>query len=155
METIYIGFRGTYNASYRLVQALPGNRYFLTNSFGGLTKDIDRLDGSYECAILFGVDKTLKDAVRIEKTAERENGIELYSVLNLERISECLSLSGVKNNLSDHPTHYLCNEAYWYALQKYSGKAVLIHIPTIKHMDDVFIEILKRSFCTLSKIESY
>ena len=69
MEKIYIGFKGTHNASCRLVQALPGKRYFLTNSFAGLKKDMDVLDNSYGCAIMFGVDKNLKDAVRIEKNS--------------------------------------------------------------------------------------
>ena len=49
MEKIYIGFKGTHNASCRLVQALPGNRYFLTNSFSGLKKDMDVLVSSCGC----------------------------------------------------------------------------------------------------------
>lgn len=146
METVYIGFKGAHNASCRLVQTLPGNRYFLTNSFDGLNKDMDALDGSYGCAILFGVDKNLTDAVRIEKAARCENGSKLYSLLNLERISERLTAANVKNTLSDEPTPYLCNEAYRAALQKFGGKAILIHIPTIKYADDAFIQRIKQAF---------
>ena len=37
----------------------------------------------------------------------------------------------------------LCNEAYWHALNKFSGRAVFIHIPTIKHMDEHLTEVMK------------
>ena len=47
--TYIFGFKGTHNASCRLVQALPGKRYFLTNSFSGLKKDMDVLDSSCGC----------------------------------------------------------------------------------------------------------
>ena len=155
MENIlYIGFKGIHNASFRLVQALPGNRYFLTNSFSRLKKDMDVLDSSCRCAIIFGVDKNLKDAVRIEKTARCENEIKLYSLLDLERISESLAAADVKNSISDNPTQYLCNEAYYYALQKFRGKAVLIHIPTIKYADDAFIQRIKRAFSSSLETEN-
>ena len=155
MENIlYIGFKGIHNASCRLVQALQGNRYFLTNSFSGLKKDIDVLDSSCGCAIIFGVDKNLKNTVRIEKTARCENGIKLYSLLNLERISESLIAADVKSNISDNPTQYLCNEAYCYALQKFRGNAVLIHIPTIKYADDAFIQRIKRAFSSCLEAEN-
>ena len=155
MENIlYIGFKGINNASCRLVQTLPGNRYFLTNSFSGLKKDIDVLDSSCGCAIIFGVDKNLKNTVRIEKTARCENGIKLYSLLNLERISESLIAADVKSNISDNPTQYLCNEAYCYALQKFRGNAVLIHIPTIKYADDAFIQRIKRAFSSCLEAEN-
>ena len=146
MENIFIGFKGTHNASFRLVQALSGNPYFLTNSFAGLKKDMDALGDSYGCAIMFGCDKNLKDAVRIEKTAQCENGIKLHSFLDVERISESLTAEGVKNIISDNPTQYLCNTAYWYALRKFDGKAVLIHMPTMKYADDAFIQKIKRAF---------
>ena len=38
------------------------------------------------------------------------------------------------------------SEIYWYALQKFEGKAVLIHIPTIKYADNAFIQKIKRAF---------
>ena len=155
MENIlYIGFKGIHNASCRLVQALPGNRYFLTNSFSGLKKDMDVLGSYCGCAIIFGVDKNLRDAVRIEKTARCENEIKLYSLLDLKRISESLTAADVKNSISDNPTQYLCNEAYYYALQKFRGKAVLIHIPTIKYADDTFLQRIKRAFRSCLETEN-
>ena len=33
--------------------------------------------------------------------------------------------------------YYLCNEAYWYLLKKYCGRAALIHIPSIKHYSNI------------------
>ena len=51
MSRIYIGFKGRNNASSVLVQSLSGDRYLLTNSFAGLKRDIEALDGSYDRAI--------------------------------------------------------------------------------------------------------
>ena len=36
MNTLYVGFKGENNASYKLVSQLNGNKLFLTNSFAGL-----------------------------------------------------------------------------------------------------------------------
>lgn len=146
MNEIYIGFRGKNNASGILVQSLAGNRCLLTNSFAGLKKDMETLEDSYDCAILFGVDKNLKGSVRIEKTAENGEGMKLRSALDLRGILARFGEEGITSDISDNPTHYLCNEAYWHALQKFHGKAVLIHIPTVKYLDSGFLEKMKRSF---------
>lgn len=138
---LYIGFKGKNNASCILAQSFSGNSYLLTNSFGGLKRDIDRLDGSYDYVIMFGIDKNLKNTVRIEQTAER--GTKEFSCLDLEELSERLNAVGIENSLSDTPTRYLCNEAYWHALKKFNGKAVFIHIPSIKNINESFIEKIK------------
>lgn len=141
-QRLYIGFKGKNNASSTLVRYLSKNPYLLTNSFGGVKQDIENLANYYDCALMFGVDKNLKNSVKIERVAERE-GICLLSDLDLDDISKCLNEAGVKNCISNTPTHYLCNEAYWFSLQKFKGKAVFIHIPTIKNMGDDFFEKMR------------
>lgn len=131
-KVLYIGFKGKNNSSSLLVNSLSSQGCLLTNSFAGLKRDIDNLSGDYDEVYLFGVDKTLTDSFRIEQCADREN-IRLTTVLDLKVISERLSAAGIKSTLSDNPMHFLCNEAYWYLLEKYRGRAVLIHIPTIKN----------------------
>lgn len=131
-KVLYIGFKGKKNSSSMLVNSLSSQNCLLTNSFAGLKKDIDNLSGDYDEVYLFGVDKTLTDSFRIERCADREN-IRLTTALDLKVISERLSAAGIKSTVSDTPTRFLCNEAYWYLLEKYRGKAVLIHIPTIKN----------------------
>ena len=131
-KILYIGFKGKNNSSSILVNSLSSQGCLLTNSFAGLKKDIDNLSGNYDEVYLVGVDKTLTDSFRIEQCADREN-IRLTTVLDLKVISERLSAAGIKSTLSDTPTHFLCNEAYWYLLEKYRGRAMLIHIPTIKN----------------------
>lgn len=138
-QRLYIGFRGKNNASSTLVRYLSKNPYLLTNSFGGVKQDIENLADYYDYVLLFGVDKDLRNSVRIERVAERE-GICLLSDLDLDDISKRLNVAGVKNCISNTPTHYLCNEAYWFSLQRFKGKAVFIHIPTIKNMGDDFFE---------------
>lgn len=141
-QRLYIGFKGKNNASSTLVERLSEFPYLLTNSFGGVKRDIEYLADYYDSVLMFGVDKNLKNSVRIERVAERER-IRLYSELDLEDISKRLTTVGVRNSISDIPTNYLCNEAYWFFLQKFRGKVVFIHIPTTKHIDDSFFEKMK------------
>lgn len=141
-QKLYIGFKGKNNASSTLVECLSESPCLLTNSFGGVKRDIECLPDNYDSVLMFGVDKNLKNTVRIERVAERE-GIRLRSGLELEDISKRLEAAGVMNYISDTPTQYLCNDAYWFFLQKYKGKAVFIHIPTTKNIDHSFFEKMK------------
>ena len=68
-DTLLIGFKGKNNLSGELVKALGQDYCLLTNSFGGLKKDIDSIGTGYDRVMLFGVDKTLTDTVRIESIA--------------------------------------------------------------------------------------
>ena len=126
-----------------LSDALGSNHFcLLTNSFPGVKRGIDSILEKYEQVIMFGCDKSLKSCVRIERFAER-NGIKLETNLNLELLSRRLGEGGIGNVISETPTQYLCNEAYWYALQKFEGKVVFIHIPTLKNIDENFISKMK------------
>ncbi len=42
--------------------------------------------------------------------------------------------------VSKIPTKYLCNAAYFHMLQRVSGKAVFIHIPSLKNMSEGMME---------------
>ena len=138
---LHIGFKGKNNASCILVKSISANSYLLTNSFDGLKRDIDSLSCSYDSVILWGIDKNLTDTVRIERIAEKN--AKYCSVLNLENISAQLDAVGISNYVSDKPTHYLCNAAYWYLLCKFKGNAVLIHIPSIKNINKHLMESIK------------
>ena len=144
-NTLFVGFKGKNNSAGILVQSITKNYCLLTNSFNGLKRDIGCIDGDYDSILMFGVDKDLKSSLRIESVAEINN-IRHSSILDLEKISECLNVVGVDNHISAIPTHYLCNEAYWYMLQKFNGKAAFIHIPTIKYFDDNLIMKVKQAF---------
>ena len=142
-KVLLTGFKGKNNSSANLVQAISENYRLLTNSFEGLKKDIEEIDDNPVFLIMFGCDKNLKDSVRIERFAEK-NGEKIASALDLENISKNLAAAEINNFISDSPSHYLCNEAYWHALRKFNGKVVFIHIPTIKNIDDSFIDKMKK-----------
>ena len=143
-DTLLIGFKGKNNLSGELVKA-PGREYcLLTNSFGGLKKDIDAIDAAYDSVVLFGVDKNLAGTVRIERTAEKD-GIRCSSALDLEKMTDGFREDGLEAKVSETPTAYLCNEAYWHLLRKFSRRAVLIHIPTMKNADEFFTAKVQRA----------
>ena len=144
MNTLYVGFKGENNASYKLVSQLNGNKLFLTNSFAGLARDIQKLKYEYSAVYMFGIDKNLTDSVRIESCAEQD-GCFLTTNLPLEDITEKFRANGVKNYISNTPTKYLCNDAYYRMLERVSGNAVFIHIPSIKHISYDFIDAISRS----------
>ena len=135
-STLYLGFKGHNNSSGILVNSLSGQHSLLTNSYAGLKRDIDKLIADYDEVYLFGVDKSLSDSFRIEQYAEKE-GKQLVTMLDINEIVNRLSASGIKCTVSKKVTHYFCNEAYWHLLAKYKGRAVLIHIPTIKHFSEI------------------
>ena len=135
-STLYLGFKGHNNSSEILVNSLSGQHSLLTNSYAGLKRDIDKLIADYDEVYLFGVDKSLSDSFRIEQYAEKE-GKQLVTMLDINEIVNRLSASGIKCTVSKKVTHYFCNEAYWHLLAKYKGRAVLIHIPTIKHFSEI------------------
>lgn len=141
---LYIGFKGKNNASCILAKAISADSCLLTNSFAGLKRDIEEISCSYDSVILFGIDNHLTDTVRLEKVAEIDTAE--FSMMNLEEISSQLEAAGISNYLSDKPTQYLCNAAYWYLLRKFDRQVVLIHIPSIKNLNEHFIDGMKQVF---------
>ena len=135
MRILYVGFKGKNNTSFQLVSALDGERLFLTNSFAGVERDIEELSCDYDSVIMFGLDKSLSDAVRIEKMAAL-HGDMLSTVLPTSQMVERFVKNGINCEISERPTHYLCNDAYYRMLRKTNGKAMFVHIPGSRYMTD-------------------
>ncbi len=144
MDSLFVGFRGQNNASCALVQAVSPFHFLLTNSFSGLKKDIDGIKADHTAVYLFGVDKNLRNSLRIETAAEKDN-VRISSCLDTDVLRKKLEISGIGVQLSQKPTEYLCNEAYWWLLRKFGGNAVLIHIPSIKHFDESWIGKIRQA----------
>ena len=141
MNILFTAFRGKNNSSSALLAQINGNKLLLTNSFAGLKNDIENIDEVYDFVLMFGLDKTLKNEVRIEKIAKYEgNGI--VTRIDLALVSDAFDKENVKNSISSKPTQYLCNAAYYHMLRKTDGKAVFIHIPTLKNMNESFCNCL-------------
>ncbi len=143
-KMLFVGFKGKKNSSALLVSALSPQHYLLTNSFAGLRKDVEELSPDYEEIWLFGVDKSLVDSIRIERVAEKDGALR-STTLDVEDLAARFSGAGLKATVASHPTKYFCNEAYWHLLGKYAGKAVLIHLPTIKHFEEEWISKVKEA----------
>lgn len=135
MKTLYTAFKGKNNASCQFVDKISGVHLFLTNSFMGLEKDIASITGDFDRIYMFGVDKTLKNAIRVEKCAGKEKQL-LYTNLELEQMIEKMKKSQITCYVSDVPASYLCNAAYYEMLRHFSGKALFIHIPTAKNFSN-------------------
>ena len=137
MKILYAGFKGKNNPSSQLVSLLGKDQLLLTNSFEGIKRDIDALEDEYDYVIMFGIDKTLS-SVRIEIAAEYQGHLA-HTVLSPIQLAERFSDNDVDCTISEEPTHYLCNDAYYRMLQKMNGKAIFIHIPGNKNMTDVIM----------------
>lgn len=134
MDKAFIGFKGKNNASCLLVQELTDTGYFLTNSFEGLKRDIELIPIDPKTVYMFGIDKHLNHEVRIEKSAVKD-GRKRYSALDLPQIADKFKAVELNCSIVNEPTHSLCNEAYWLALEKFCGNVVFIHIPSIKNFN--------------------
>ncbi|MBR4731322.1 MAG: GNAT family N-acetyltransferase [Lachnospiraceae bacterium] len=146
-KVLCVGFKGKNNFSGLLAEKLSREHLLLTNSRDGLKKDVDSVRGEYDQVIMFGVDKTLTSTVRIERVAAWD-GERIVSKLNLNQLKDSLGAAGIQAVISENPTAYLCNDAYWQALHKFSGKAVFIHVPTMRHADEIFAEKVRRAVLT-------
>lgn len=90
--------------------------------------------------------------VRIEKCAKKDDKL-IYTRIDMNNISKALSSQGIKNSISEMPTAYLCNEAYYYMLKKMNGRAVFIHIPSMKNMTEELLEKFKNTVELMGKKE--
>lgn len=149
-KKLFVGFKGKNNSSSMLVSSISSEHFLLTNSFEGVRKDIDELFEDYDEVYLFGADKNLSDSFRIERLAEK-GGKRLKSKLDLEKEKEQFASFRIKAEILNTPTKYLCNDAYWYLLEKYKGNAVLIHIPTVKNFKEEWISDVKKAIKSASK----
>ena len=143
-NTLFLGFKGKNNSSNLLVSSLSARSFFLTNSFTGLKKDIEDLSPDYTEVYLFGVNKDLSDSFGIECFAEKD-GKRLRSNLDPEELKKRFASCGINADISHVPSKYLCNEAFWYLLEKYNGNAVLIHIPTIKNFKEEWVSSVRNA----------
>ena len=147
---LYVGFKGKNNSSGMLAECVSPKHLLLTNSFDGLKRDIDSVSNEYDQVVMFGVDKTLTSAVRIEKVADKD-GEKYDSNLDLDKLQKSLNMVGIPSVISENPTAYLCNAAYWHLLRKFAGNVDLIHIPTIKHSDKAFEEKMRSALLRYGK----
>jgi hypothetical protein len=146
MKILFTAFKGVHNTSFQLVNQTVANHILLTNSFQGLEKDISFVSGDCSIVYMFGVDKELIDKVRIEKSA-KYNAETVHTDFDIHYLETMLGSVGVSYIISDKPTRFLCNAAYYHMLKK-NPNTVFIHIPSLKGMS---IELMNK----LIKIFNY
>lgn len=146
MPTLYAAFKGNGNSANKIVRSIDGDKLFLTNSYGGLKKDIDNVNDTYDLVYMFGLDKALKGNVRVESTA-RKDDVCLYSDVDFHSIATELNQSGIMTQIGNTPMQSLCNEAYWHMLKKYNCHVLFFHVPSIKYITEDFIRKVSAVLC--------
>lgn len=136
---LYTGFKGKHNSSCRLMDFFEGKTFLLTNSFAGLERDINGVSSAYEAVFMFGLDKLLTDSVRIE-TVSALNGRMLHTSLNSAAARKCFEAEKILCTVSERSARYLCNAAYFHALNKFGGRAMFFHIPPFRYLDDGMLQ---------------
>ena len=133
MSNLYTAFKGFHNTSFQLVSQLCGDKLFLTNSFQGLEKEILSLGTDYDAIYMFGIDKNLRNGIRIETCANYYGELVTtsFDIVTLEKVIKDLGISYI---ISNKPTAYLCNAAYYHMLKR-NRNTVFIHIPSMKGMN--------------------
>lgn len=132
MKILFTAFKGMYNTSFQFVDQTGADYVLLTNSFQGLKKDIFAINRNYDIVYMFGVDKHLTDKIRIE-TCAKDDSETLHTDFTISSLEENLRAGEISYTVSNKPTCYLCNAAYYHMLKK-NPNTVFIHIPSIEGM---------------------
>lgn len=128
MKVLLTAFYGKYNASNLLVNMIDANvdKLILTNSFIKLEKELNNISlDKYDLILMFGINKFLKDEIRLEQVAKLNDQLESsLDLLSLKSICD----KYIKTSINKISTKYLCNSAYYHTLMKNSN-TLFIHIP--------------------------
>lgn len=128
MKVLLTAFYGKYNASNMLVKMIDANvdKLILTNSFVKLEQELNNTSlEEYDQILMFGINKFLKDEIRLEQTAKLDD--MLNTCIDIKLISE-LCNKYIKTSINNVPTKYLCNSAYYHILKR-NKNVLFIHIP--------------------------
>ena len=128
MKVLLTAFYGKYNASNMLVNIIDENidKLILTNSFIKLEQELNNTSlEEYDLILMFGINKFLKDEIRIEETAKLDDKLDTRMDVNLIRD---LFNKYIKTSINNVPTKYLCNSAYYHTLKR-NLNTLFIHIP--------------------------
>ena len=128
MNILYTAFKGKYNASNYLIAGMQGDTLFSTNSFQELERNIA------------SIAPELRDTVRVE-TCALYIGEYITTDFEIEALTCGLQSCGIPCFVSDKPTAYLCNAAYYHMLKRIPG-SVFVHIPSIQYMNTAMMEKL-------------
>ena len=127
-KVLLTAFYGKYNASNMLVNMIDANvdKLILTNSFVKLEQELNNTSlEEYDLILMFGINKFLKDEIRLEETAKLDDTLNTYIDIN----SMCqLCNKYIKTSINNVPTKYLCNSAYYHTLKR-NQNTLFIHIP--------------------------
>lgn len=138
-------FKGNNNTSKILLDSVYGDhihKKLLTNSFPACEREIIEAIAAYrpDHVISFG-QKPLIDRLYIEPVA-CSNGEILESAFSISALKDSLSAYGIPFEVSDNPSNYLCNHAYYHGLQyieknRLHTKMVFIHVPGRKCFENM------------------
>lgn len=127
-KVLLTAFYGKYNSSNMLVNIIDENidKLILTNSFIKLEQELNNVAlEEYDLILMFGINKILKDEIRLEQTAKLDD--MLNTCIDIKLICE-LCNKYIKTSINNVPTKYLCNRAYYHTLKR-NLNTLFIHIP--------------------------
>ena len=136
MKVLLTAFYGKYNASNMLVDMIDDNvdKLILTNSFIKLEQELNNtLLEEYNLILMFGINKFLKDEIRLEQTAKLDDVLD--TCIDIKSISE-LCNKYIKTSINNVPTRYLCNSAYYHTLKR-NKDTLFIHIPGFSKITNI------------------
>ena len=111
-----------------LVNMIDANvdKLILTNSFVKLEQELNNTSlEEYDLILMFGINKFLKDEIRLEQTAKLDDTLNTY--IDINSMSK-LCNKYIKTLINNIPTKYLCNSAYYHTLKR-NLNTLFIHIP--------------------------
>ncbi|MDD4492954.1 MAG: hypothetical protein PHV32_01165 [Eubacteriales bacterium] len=152
MSVLLTAFKGIHNSSYQLIRECEKDKVYLTNSYDGIDKDIDKIDFSpYSAVIMFGLDTRLKDKIRIEPQAILD-GTAYRTIYDVSKLTTVFELKGLQATVAKRATSYLCNYAYYHVLEIMNGRAIFIHIPPERFLTETMQHRIRNVIETISDL---
>ncbi|GHV38402.1 hypothetical protein FACS189490_00270 [Clostridia bacterium] len=141
MKSAYSGFKGKNNSSNCILDGVT-NKILLTNSFVSCGKEIcDFIRTNRPKSLVMFGQKPKTDRCWIEPIARVDNNI-LTTNIDVDAVYAFFRSNDVNCSISNSPTAFLCNFAYYMALDyvKTNGfdtRVVFIHIPALSQIHDL------------------
>lgn len=150
-------FKGSNNSSKILLDMASGSnitKNLLTNSFDACEREIVRYisECSPKYVISFGR-KPVINRLYIEPIACRDDVCNNTN-FDISLLKDSLTGYGVRYKVSDKPSNYLCNHAYFAGLEyikqsKSETKMIFIHTPDMKRFQNIdLVSEWLSDFCT-------
>lgn len=136
MKILFTGFNGFNNTSKVIIDKINNDKLLFNNSYKEIDNQLVDINvEDYELIIMLGLRSNLKRSIRLEVNSLLNDEL-VTTNLNYCNVKKYFNDNGISCIVSDKPTNYLCNYAYYNVLKR-NKNAIFIHVPKLKNIKNL------------------